>query len=81
MKINGHDYTEAEIFEALRNKGYLILPYRCFWEECIYQNVFIEDFYDTHCAVKDGENPSDENIYTNVAIKEFQKKFVKPKLI
>jgi hypothetical protein len=80
-KINGFEYTESEELEALRKKGYTILPYRTYTETPIHGSSFTKDWYDTKCAVKDGQTPSDENIWQNVAIKEFQKEFIKPKLL
>lgn len=81
MKINGFEYTQDEVLEALRKKGYLLLPYRTFWEEHIHGSRFIEHWYDTHVAIKGDQLPADEYIWTNVAIKEFQKEIVKPPLI
>ena len=80
MKINGFEYTESEVLEALRKKGYTILPYRTYTETPIHGSGFTKDWYDTKCAVKADQLPSDENIWHNVAIKEFQKEFIKPKL-
>lgn len=44
MTINGFQYTEEEILEALRKKGYLILKYRTYdekqTEKTLYLNVF-----------------------------------------
>ena len=81
MKINGFEYTEQEVLEALRKKGYTILPYRTYTETPIHGSGFTKDWYDTKCAVKADQIPSDENIWHNVAIKEFQKEFIKPKLV
>ena len=81
MKINGFEYTESEVLEALRKKGYTILPYRTYTETPIHGSGFTKDWYDTKCAVKAGQLPSDENVWQNVAIKEFQKEFIKPKLL
>lgn len=81
MKINGFEYTESEVLEALRKKGYTILPYRTYTETPIHGSGFTKDWYDTKCAVKADQLPSDENIWHNVAIKEFQKEFIKPKLL
>ena len=81
MKINGFEYTESEVLEALRKKGYTILPYRTYTETPIHGSGFTKDWYDTKCAVKADQLPSDENVWHNVAIKEFQKEFIKPKLL
>lgn len=80
MKINGFEYTEEEVLEALREKGYLILPYRTYNETHIHGSGYIQDWYDTKCAVKGDQLPSDENVWQNVAIKVFTKRFTKPKL-
>ena len=81
MKINGFEYTEAEVLEALREKGYLILPFRTYTETHIHGSRFEKDWFDTKCAVKGADLPSDENIWHNVAIKVFTKNFTKPKLV
>lgn len=80
MKINGFEYTQEEVLDALRAKGYLILPFRTYTETPIHGSGFVKDWYDTKCAVKGAELPSDENIWQNVAIKLFTKSFIKPKL-
>lgn len=81
MKINGFEYTEQEVQDALRKKGYLLLPYRTYTERHIHGSTFEKDWFETKVALKGAELPSDERIWTNVAIKEFQKEFVKPQLI
>ncbi|WP_139420954.1 hypothetical protein [Chryseobacterium mulctrae] len=81
MKINGFEYTESEVLEALRIKGYLIVPFKTYHERHIHGSRFEKDWYDTKCAVKGEEPPADENIWQNVAIKELQQTFVKPKLV
>lgn len=81
MTINGFEYTESEVLEALRNKGYLILPFMTFNERHIHGSRFEQEWYTTKCAVKGDEVPSERNIWKNVAIKEFQRDFVKPKLV
>ena len=81
MKINGYEYSEVEVLEALRKKGYLILPYRTYTEEHIHGSTFVKDWYETKVAIKGEQLPSDEYIWTNVAIKEFQKEFTKPPLM
>lgn len=80
MIINGFTYTEEEILDALRQKGYLILPYRDYHETHIHGSGFVKEWYDTKCAVKGAELPSEKNIWTNVAIREFQKEMKKPPL-
>ena len=81
MKINGFEYTKSEVLEALRRKGYTILPYRTYTETPIHGSGFTKDWYWTKCAIKGADIPSDENVWQNVAIKEFQKEFIKPKLL
>ncbi|WP_312395676.1 hypothetical protein [Chryseobacterium sp.] len=81
MKINGFEYKESEVLDALRAKGYLIIPYRTYDEVHIHGSRFVKEWYDTQCAVRGDEIPSDENTWQNVAIKEFQKSFTKPKLL
>lgn len=81
MKINGFEYSKSEILEALRKKGYMILPFRTYHERAMHGSLFIKEWFNTECAVKGDELPSDDNIWSNVAIKEFQTGFTKPKLI
>lgn len=80
MNINGFEYTQEEVLEALREKGYLILPFRTYTETHIHGSGFTKDWYDTKCAVKGADLPSDENVWENVAVKEFTKSFTKLKL-
>lgn len=81
MKLNGHEYSTEEIFYALRAKGYLIVEFTYMAEDESFPNGTETFKYDTHCAVKDGEAPSEKNLWQNVAIKEFQKHFTKPNLV
>ena len=81
MKINGFEYNQEEVLEALRNRGYLILPYKTYTEKHRHGSTFIKEWYDTKVAVKGDQLPADEYIWQNVAIKEFQREFVKPKLV
>lgn len=81
MIINGFEYTEEEVLEALKAKGYLILPFKTFTEEHVHGSRFVQNYYTTKVAIKGDQLPDDKYIWTNVAIKEFQKKFVKPPLI
>jgi hypothetical protein len=81
MKLNGFEYTESEIFEDLRAKGYLLLRYTYTGTDETFPGG-IENFeVETFCAVKGSDLPSEKNLWENVAIKEFQKKIIKPKLI
>lgn len=81
MNINGHEYTKEEIFEALRKKGYLLLPFlhEEKWDD--FMGGYATEMVETKCAVKGADLPSEKNLWTNVAIKEFQKEFVKPPLV
>lgn len=81
MKINGYEYTESEVLEALRLKGYLILPFKTYNERHIHGSRFEKEYYNTNCAVKGSDLPSDESVWHKVAVEEFQKFFAKPKLI
>lgn len=79
--INGHQYTQEEIFEALRAKGYLILRYNYTDTDESFPGG-VESFeIKTYCALKGADMPSEKNLWENVAIREFQKGFVKPKLV
>jgi hypothetical protein len=81
MKINGFEYTTQEVFEALQAKGYEI--------EAKSFDGFDDTFpggreymqLEEYCAIKPGENCTEKNQWENVAIREFQKDFVKPPLI
>ncbi|WP_187477828.1 hypothetical protein [Amniculibacterium sp. G2-70] len=81
LKINGYNYSKEEVLDALRGRGYLVLPYKTYTETHIHGSRFVNDYYNTHVAIKGDQLPSDEYIWTNVAIREFQKEFVKPKLV
>ena len=80
MKINGFEYSQEEVLEALRLKGYLILPYKTYTEEHIHGSGYHKEWFETKVAIKGDQLPCDEYIWHNVAIREFQKEFVKPKL-
>ena len=81
MKINGYDYTDAEIFEALRAKGYLLLKYTYTGTDETFPGG-VESFkIETFCALKGADMPCEKTLWENVAIREFQKGFVKPKLV
>ena len=80
MKINGHEYNQAEIFEALRAKGYLLLKFTYTGTDETFPGG-IESFeVETFCALKGGDLPSEKNTWENIALKEFQN-FTKPKLV
>ncbi len=80
MKINGYEYSREEIFQALRKKDYLIVPFRTYTETHIHGSRFKEDWFDTYVAIKEWQNPSDEYIWSNVAKREFTKEISKPDL-
>lgn len=81
MKINGFEYSQEEIFEALRAKGYLLLRYTYQDQDETFPGGIEVYEVNTYCALKGADLPSPENTWENVAIREFQKEFVKPKLI
>ena len=82
MKINGFEYTQDEIMEALQNKGYYFVEHDFLFEDETFPNG-METFERTLlCAIKkDKETLTESDILENVAIKEFQKEFIKPKLV
>lgn len=80
LHINSFHYTQEEILEALRKKGYLILKYSYLESDESFPNGLQTYIVNTFCAVKGSELPSEKNLWENVAIKEFQKEFIKPKL-
>ena len=81
MKINGYEYTKEEIFEALRKKGYLLLRYTYTGTDETFPGGTESFEVDTYCALKGADLPEEKNTWENVAIREFQKTFVKPPLI
>ena len=81
LLINGHHYSQEEIFEALRAKGYLLLRYNYTDTDETFPGG-VESFeIKTYGALKGSNMPSEKNLWENVAIREFQKGFVKPKLV
>jgi hypothetical protein len=81
MKINGFKYSQEEVFAALRKKGYLLLKFTYIGTEDAFMGG-VETFeVNTHCALKGADLPCEKNLWENVAIREFQKTFKKPKLI
>ncbi|MEI7487766.1 MAG: hypothetical protein WCJ72_10210 [Chryseobacterium sp.] len=81
MKINGFEYSKEEVLEALKSKGYLILRYSYLASDQTFPGgVQTWEVHDL-CAVKGADLPSEKNLWENVAIKEFQKEFIKPKLV
>lgn len=81
MQINQHEYTQEEVFEALKNKGYSIELKDFVGYDETFPNGKEAIRYKDHCAIKPGENCTEKNQWQNVAIKEFQKDFTKPKLV
>lgn len=80
LLINGFHYTQIEVLEALRKKGYLILKHCYLESDESFPNGIETYTVNTFCAVKGSDLPSEKNLWENVAIKEFQKEFIKPKL-
>ncbi len=81
MKINGFEYTQDEVLDALRKKGYLILPWVWETEDETFPGGTELLKISTKCALKGADLCSEKTMWQNVAIREFQKKFVKPELI
>lgn len=81
MEINGFDYSQQEVLEALKKRGYLILNYETYEETPIHGSCFARTNISTKCAVKGGDIPSDDNIWSEVARKEFEKPIIKPPLL
>lgn len=79
MKINGYDYTELEVLEALEKKGYQIVRWTYYFLDETFPNGITEECLLVKCALKN-DLPSEENIWYKVAEREFQKT-EKPKLI
>ena len=80
MKINGFEYSETEVLEALKIKGYKIIPWIYEFDDETFPNGKTREKIELNCAVKDGEKPAEENIWYKVAEQEFKKK-CKPSLI
>ena len=81
ITINGYKYTQTEVLEALRKKGYLILDWIWEYKDETFPGGIEIVKSPVKCALKGADLPSEKNIWTNVAIKEFQKEFVKPPLL
>lgn len=79
MKINGYEYTESEVLEALEKKGYQIASWTYHFLDESFPNGTTEECIIVKCAFKN-DLPSEENIWYKVAEKEFQK-IEKPSLI
>ncbi|PWN62292.1 hypothetical protein [Chryseobacterium oncorhynchi] len=81
MEINGFEYSQQEVLDALKAKGYLILNYETYEETPIHGSCFARTNISTKCAVKGNELPSDDNIWHLVAKRIFSKPESKPSLI
>ena len=81
MIINGFTYTEEEILEALHQKGYVILPWVWIYEDETFPGGVELVRRPTKVALKGADLPCEKNIWTNVAIREFQKEMKKPPLV
>lgn len=81
MIINGYEYTQSEVIEALKNKGYYIELWEYHWQDETFPNGITNEVTFIHCALKDNEDASEENIWYKIAEKEFKKTFAKPELI
>lgn len=80
IKINGYDYSEKEVLEALEKKGYRIVPWIYEFDDETFPNGKTREILELNCAVKEGEEPAEENIWYKVAEIEFKNK-CKPSLI
>ncbi|GAA2327822.1 hypothetical protein GCM10009853_101130 [Glycomyces scopariae] len=80
MKINGFEYSENEVLEALKEKGYNIVRWNYSWQDESFPNGKTNEVSIVKCALKDREQPSEQNIWYKVAEKEFRIKN-KPSLI
>lgn len=81
MKINGFTYTEEEILDALRTKGYIILPWVWEYKDETSPGQAKVERSQTKVALRADDMPCEKNIWTNVAIREFQKEMRKPPLV
>jgi len=81
MKINGFEYTEQEVLDALRRKGYLILSWVWETEDETFPGGTELLRIKTKCAIKGNDNCCEATMWQNVAIREFTKTFTKPELV
>ncbi len=81
MKINGFEYSKQEVQDALRAKGYLILNWTWNTTDETFPGGTEHLSIDTQCALKGTDLCSEATMWENVAIREFQKEFIKPKLV
>ncbi|MGD1319178.1 hypothetical protein [Chryseobacterium sp. 2R14A] len=80
MRINGFEYTQTEVLEALKRKGYNIVSWTYHWQDETFPNGKTNEVAIVKCALKFGEEPSEENIWYKIAESEFQKINFKPVL-
>lgn len=69
LQLNGFMYSKSEVLEALKARGYQIKIWK-------YQD---DDQNAAECAVKNGEQPSEENMWHKVGKKVLEIR-IKPKL-
>lgn len=79
MQINGFEYSKFEVFEALKKKGYSFKYWTYTWKDETFPNGITMETVMIECALKEGEEPSNLNVWYKVAEKEFQND--KPALI
>lgn len=80
MKINGYEYSDTEVLEALKKRSYQIVPFKYEFTDESFPIGPTWEKLDVVCAVKPGEEPKEENIWWNVAKVEFTFN-EKPKLV
>lgn len=80
MKINGFEYSENEVLEALKSKGYNIVRWTYHWQDETFPNGNSNEVTIVMCALSAGEVPSENNIWYKVAEQQF-KIIEKPSLI
>lgn len=72
MTINGFEYTQDEVLEALKKKDYMIVRWNYEYIDDTFPNGKTLENIITFCALKK-DLPSEENIWYKVAEKEFAK--------
>lgn len=78
IKLNGYEYTKDEVFTALQKKGYSFRYWTFHWKDETFPNGITMETATVICALKDGEEPSEQNAWYKVAEKEFKKTNYKP---
>lgn len=81
MKINGFEYSKEQVLDALRAKGYMILNWTWETTDETFPGGTEHLSINTQCALKGADLCSETTMWENVALKEFQKAFVKPALV